>query len=230
MPPSYLFFLPFRRLFFFFKQNPAVDLIFSDIELGDGLSFELFEQLDLKIPAVFCTAYREYTLDAFRHFGIEYIVKPFQKRHVEQALLKYQDLATNFRNRPIDFSVLSNQIRHDYNQGSVSILVFEGDKIIPLNTNDIHLFYIREGKVHAYTTSDNVYPVTETLDELEKKLPYFFRANRQFLLSRKAVKDASQHFNRKLMINLHVQFHEQIIVSRLKVQAFLEWLSSASVQ
>ena len=102
-----------------------------------------------------------------------------------------------------------------------------GDKIIPLEGNKIALFYIEENTVFAYTFEQNKYLLSQKLDILEQTFyPTFFRANRQFLINRKAIKDASHYFNRKIVINLSLPFHEQIIVGKLKVTPFLNWLAN----
>lgn len=212
----------------FFGQKTSVDLIFSDIELGDGLSFEIFEPLRIKIPIVFCTAYEEYTLEAFKNFGIDYLVKPFQKAHVERALRKYQDLETNFNPAPTSYAKLSDALKSPNLAPPRSILVYQGDKIIPVAVAQIELFCIEEDQVYALLKTDLKYPLSDTLDTLETQFPHFFRANRQYLVSRRAVKDASHYFNRKLLINLHFPFSESIVVSRLRASAFLTWLAAES--
>ena len=210
----------------FFDQKLTVDLIFSDIELGDGLSFEIFEQFKIKIPIIFCTAYEEYALKAFKNFGIDYIVKPFRKAQVEKALLKYRDLKNNFQPSDINYSELSTALKSPEISQEKSILVYQGDKIIPITIDEIAMFFIFNEKVFALTESQKKYPLSERLEVLEQRFPNFFRANRQFLLNRMAVKDATQYFNRKLLVNLHVPFSESIVVSRLKAAAFLDWLAS----
>ena len=102
-----------------------------------------------------------------------------------------------------------------------------GDKIIPLEGNAIALFYIEDNAVFAYTFNQKRHLLSQKLDILEKTFhPTFFRANRQFLINRKAIKDASRYFNRKIVVNLTLTFNEQIIVGKLKVTAFLDWLAN----
>jgi DNA-binding LytR/AlgR family response regulator len=214
----------------FFSQKIPIDLIFSDIELGDGLSFDIFEQLQIKIPIVFCTAYEEYTLKAFKNFGIDYIIKPFQKAHVEEALLKYKDLETNFNSVAISYSHLLDTIQGTGSSHPQSLLIHQGDKIIPIAIDEIDLFFVENEQVYALVGKDQKYPIPDTLNVLEKSFPHFFRANRQFLISRRAVQDASHYFNRKLLINLRFPFSEPVVVSRLKAGAFLAWLAAKSHQ
>jgi two-component system, LytTR family, response regulator LytT len=212
----------------FFKTKPELDLIFSDIELGDGLSFEIFEKIQNKTPIIFCTAFNEYALQAFKTVGIDYLLKPFSKTTVEKALEKYHSLKERFTQQedvmPNLMSLLKNQL---FPSKVPSVIMQQGDKIIPLDGDKIALFYIEENTVFAYTFDKKTHILSQKLDVLEKTFrPTFFRANRQFLINRKAIKDASHYFNRKIVINLNLPFQEQIIVGKLKVAAFLDWLAN----
>jgi two-component system, LytTR family, response regulator LytT len=211
----------------FFKTKPDIDLIFSDIELGDGLSFEIFEKLKITTPIIFCTAYNQYALEAFKTVGIDYILKPFSKQSIENAILKYQNLREKLSNPNEDYSKLLEILKQKINPQTQSIIIHQGDKIIPLNTKDIALFFIEDDLVFAYTFDGKKSNISQSMDNLEKQFPIdFFRANRQFLVNRKAVKDASHYFSRKILINLNILFTEQIIVGKLKTTAFSNWLTS----
>jgi two-component system, LytTR family, response regulator LytT len=212
----------------FFKTKPDLDLIFSDIELGDGLSFEIFEKTQNKVPVIFCTAFNEYALEAFKTVGIDYLLKPFSKITVEKALKKYnslkEKLAPQKETLPNLMTLLKNQL---FPTKIPSVIMQQGDKIIPLDGDKIALFYIEDDYVFAYTFDQKSHILSQKLDVLEKTFsPSFFRANRQFLINRKAVKDASHSFNRKIEVNLLFPFKEQIIVGKLKVTSFLEWLAN----
>jgi two-component system, LytTR family, response regulator LytT len=212
----------------FFKTKPELDLIFSDIELGDGLSFEIFEKTQNKVPVIFCTAFNEYALEAFKTVGIDYLLKPFSKITVEKALEKYhslkEKLAPQKETLPNLMTLLKNQL---FPTKTPSVIMQQGDKIIPLDGDKIALFYIEDDYVFAYTFDQKSHILSQKLDVLEKTFsPSFFRANRQFLINRKAVKDASHSFNRKIEVNLLFPFKEQIIVGKLKVTSFLEWLAN----
>ena len=212
----------------YFKTKPELDLIFSDIELGDGLSFEIFEKINNRIPIIFCTAYNEYALEAFKTVGIDYLLKPFSKITVEKSLEKYHSLKERLTSQedtiPNLMSLLKNQL---FPIKTPSVIMQQGDKIIPLDGDKIAFFYIEDDYVFAYTFDQKSHILSQKLDVLEKTFsPSFFRANRQFLINRKAVKDASHSFNRKIEVNLLFPFKEQIIVGKLKVTAFLDWLAS----
>ncbi len=212
----------------FLKTNPQLDLIFSDIELGDGTSFEIFEKLQLKIPIIFCTAYNQYALDAFKTYGIDYVLKPFSRQSIENALLKFQTIKEELSSKEENYNDLMQVLKQKLNPKSQSVIVHQGDKIIPLNTKDIALFYISNESVFAYTFQGKKYVVSQNMESLEHSFtPDFFRANRQFLVNRTAIKDASLFFNRKIVINLSIPFEEQIAVGRLKVSAFTDWLQNS---
>lgn len=212
----------------YFKTNPILDLIFSDIELGDGLSFEIFEKINNRTPVIFCTAFNEYALEAFKTVGIDYLLKPFSKTTVEKALEKYHSLKEKLAPQndaiPNLMSLLKNQL---FPTKTPSIIMQQGDKIIPLEGEKIALFYIEDNVVFAYTFDQKKYLLSQKLDVLEHTFsPTFFRANRQFLINRKAIKDASHYFNRKIVVNLTLPYDEQIIVGKLKVTSFLDWLAN----
>lgn len=211
----------------FFKQNQNIDLIFSDIELGDGLSFEIFEKANVSIPVIFCTAYNEYALEAFKVFGIDYILKPFSKNTVGNALEKYFTIKDKFSIGNNEYSHLISALKNNLNPSKLpSIIIQQKDKILPISGENIAVLYIEDDYVFAYTFEQKTFIISQKLDSLEKTFsPFFFRANRQFLINRKAVKDASHHFNRKVLVNLNLPFKYQIIIGKLKITSFIDWLS-----
>lgn len=210
----------------FFMQNPELDLIFSDIELGDGLCFDIFEQFENKTPIIFCTAYEKYSLEAFKNAGIDYVLKPFNKLSIEKTLLKYKSLKEKLSKPRSDLDLVLSALKGKLYHSTPSVIVHQADKIIPVNGDDIALFYIDNMNTIAYTFNHSKYIVPQKLEALERLFaPAFFRANRQHLVNRKAVKDASQYFNRKLVINLTIAFSEQIVVGKLKAADFLKWLT-----
>ena len=212
----------------YLRQHANIDLIFSDIQLGDGLSFEIFESLQTEIPVIFCTAHDEYALKAFKTFGIDYILKPFSKEAVAGALNKYSRLSLNKNENSQDYGkILEQQKQYFKTVSGPSIILHQGEKIIPLDGEKIALFCIDHENVYAWTFEQKKILTHYKLDMLEKKFfPRFFRANRQFLINRKAVKEVSQHFHRKLQIHLTIPFLETILVGKEKVTSFLEWLSN----
>lgn len=212
----------------YFNKNEKPDLVFSDIQLGDGLSFEIFRVVPISTPVIFCTAYDEYALTAFKANGIDYILKPFTKKTVEAALQRYKELKYNFLENNAAYESITELLQKKTPQQDTSVLVYFKDKILPINTSDIALFYIENEITHLVTFNQKIYSVSKTMEELEKLSGRnFYRVNRKALINRKAIKDATQSFHRKLLINLSIPFipAEPITVSKLRVTDFLNWLS-----
>ena len=213
----------------YFKKDELPDLIFSDIQLGDGLSFEIFVEVSLAVPVIFCTAYDEYALDAFKANGIDYILKPFTIQTLDNALQKYERLKTIFSaDQTPQYDALMQLLVNRETQTAASVLVYHQDKIIPIKLEDIAMFYLANEITHLLTFSGKTFYPNKNLDELEKLSGNsFFRANRQFLVCRKAIVDVSSFFSRKLSLNLSIPFAEKIIVSKGKASQFLNWLAKA---
>lgn len=214
----------------YFQDNESPDLIFSDIQLGDGLSFEIFVTVPISTPVIFCTAYDEYALDAIKANGIDYILKPFTRQTLDKALQKYLQLKKIFSADPIpQYEALLKLLSGNEVQKTASILVYHQDKIIPINLEDIALYYLSNEITHLLTFSGKTYYPNKNLDELERLSGgSFFRANRQYLICRKSIIDVSSFFSRKLSLNLNIPFPEKIIVSKGKAPLFLKWLTKGS--
>lgn len=209
----------------YFKNHPEPDLIFSDIQLGDGLSFDIFDEVSVKAPIIFCTAYDEYALQAFQQNGIDYVLKPFSAEAIQSALDKYQRFTDVF-SRPMDqLKELRTLLGQNTRPISSSILVYHREKIIPIKIADIAVFYIENQMTHLVTFDEKTYYLNKTLDQLERKCgPDFFRANRQYLINRQAVREASHHLSRKFTVKLNVPLPKSINVSKEKLPDFLAWL------
>lgn len=204
----------------FFAKPQKIDLIFSDIQLGDGLSFEIFKQCELNIPVIFCTAYDEYAIEAFKVNGVDYILKPYSEEKIREAVEHYEKLKLSFSSD----AGLSNAISELLPSES-TILVHHKEKIIPLKINEIALAHIRNEMVYLKTFSGENFLINKSLDELEDLLgENFYRANRQFIVNRAVVKDVTTFLSRKYSVNLTIPFQEQIMVSKEKMTSFLKWL------
>ena len=183
----------------YFQNNTAPDLIFSDIRLGDGLSFEILK--DLTSPVIFCTAYDEYALNAFKTNGIDYIMKPFTLTSVSDALNKFKSLAK------IGEDVIKKQyesIKRLFADNvkpvkETALLIRYKDKIIPIKTESVALFNLNHTMVTMITLDGSTYYPSQTLEELEHMIgDDFFRVNRQYLVSRKAIVNVASLLSRKL--------------------------------
>lgn len=212
----------------YFKNNPQPDLIFSDIQLGDGLSFEIIKAVPLHVPVIFCTAFNEYALDAFKANGIEYILKPFSGNELEAALGKFQNMQ----------KLMSGQLAQQYQKAmetisnlqqpvSETIMVKYRDRLLPFTLDKIALFYVEAETTVMHAHNGKSYILTESLEDLEKRTnKFFFRMNRQQLVNRNAIIDVTDYFPRKLKVNLVFPFHKDVFVSREKRSKVLAWLAS----
>lgn len=211
----------------YFQQNDMPDLIFSDIQLGDGESFDIYRTVEVSAPVIFCTAYDEYALQAFKTNGIEYILKPFTNASIADAIRKYNNLRRQFSGAVIDNP--ANTIAETVQQHTskpAAILVYYKDKIVPVRLESIVLFYIEKETLYLMTFDRQHYYLKKSLEDAEQLCGNdFFRVNRQFLVNRKAIKDASHYVARKLSVNLSVPFKEVITISKEKAPQFLAWLS-----
>ncbi len=212
----------------YFSKQQHIDLVFSDIHLGDGLSFEIFKAIDIKTPIIFCTAYDNYAIQAFKANGIDYILKPIDKNSILEALEKFERISQPATQANSMMTGLLEMFKNSKDESGRSILVHHKDKIIPVKLNDISVFYIRNESTWIIDEHGKTYPISETLDTIEQmNAPFLFRANRQCIVNRKAVKDATQHFARKLIVNLTIPFQEQISISKERSSVFLKWLENS---
>jgi DNA-binding LytR/AlgR family response regulator len=212
----------------FFKVAPDLDLIFSDIQLGDGLSFSLFETTENKAPVIFCTAYDEYALHAFKAAGIDYILKPFTVKSIAASLAKYKDLKEKLSKDSPSYKNIGELFSNAKTQEQRSVLVYHKEKITPVRIENIAIFYLQHELTNLVTFDKQHYFINHTLEELEKITSgQFYRANRQYLVNRSAVRDVSQYFGRKLLINLTIPFSEKITVGKVKANLFLTWLANS---
>lgn len=218
----------------FFGNDPKIDLIFSDIQLGDGLSFQIFKEVSIAAPIVFCTAYDNYLLEAFKTNGIDYILKPISNSAVEQTIEKYfglqrqltQGVSKSSMGTEGVYSALIGQMQTNNN----AVIVYHHDRIIPLSSEEIALCYIEYENVFIKTFDAKEYTVNKSLDDLEKLLGnVFFRANRQNLVHRKALRHASYTLSRKLSLELCMAHEAKVYVSREKASVFLRWLEAKDV-
>ena len=208
----------------YFRSAPQLDLVFMDIHLADGSSFRIFDSVDVATPIIFTTAYDQYAIDAFKVNSIDYLLKPINEQDVTRAIEKWQHLASIERNDYASRVVEVAQNRH----AEQAFLVHFRDKIIPLHTKDVAFFHTFEERVTAYCYGGDKYPIELTLEALQSKLPSkdFFRANRQFIISRKAVKDISVWFGSRLSANLTIETPERIVIPKARVHDFKDWLKA----
>ncbi|GAA3621838.1 LytR/AlgR family response regulator transcription factor [Flavivirga jejuensis] len=210
-----------------FQNNVHPDLIFLDIQLSDGLSFEIFESIDIKSAVIFTTAYDEYALQAFKLNSIDYLLKPIDENDLAIAVEKYQERTPQKQAVTLDFNdikkLLVNPIDREYKK-RFSVKVGQHLKLI--NIDDIECFYSENKGTYLYTTEGRNYLLDTTLEHLENELEpqTFFRINRKFFVNIHAIKDMVSYTNSRLQIKLKSYNEQDVIVARERVKEFKAWL------
>ncbi len=210
-----------------FRKHKVPDLIFSDIQLSDGVSFLIFQEVRVNAPIIFCTAFDEYLMEAFDTNAISYLLKPINREQINAALDKYSSMQEVFQAKtPLEkVGTLISQLNYQYKS---SLLINYGDKIIPIKMENIACFYWEETRLLIITGDNQQFYYNSSLDEIQKQLnpDLFYRGNRQFIINRTFVTGAERYFTRRLIAKLSVETPEKIIISKEKSSAFLEWLSN----
>ena len=221
-----------------FNEHQMPDLVFMDIHLADGSAFEIFDHISITCPIIFTTAYDEYALRAFKVNSVDYLLKPIGKEDIEHAFGKLENLQelttdkdshTSSTGKEDELLHLIHSLKKLENYKTHFLIPMKGDKLLPISVDMIQLFYIKDCQVKAVLTDGTEHYFPQTLDELTDCLSptLFFRANRQYLVSREAIKDIDLWFNSRLSINLrYTGITEKILVSKARVTEFKEWFSS----
>jgi DNA-binding LytR/AlgR family response regulator len=204
------------------QQHEMPQLIFMDIELTDGLSFKIFEQVNITCPVIFCTAYDEYWQEAFEHNSIDYLLKPIKQDKLEAALGKYEKLKQYF-------SVNLQHLLKTQKQGNgykKRFLVKRGTDYISIKTEDIAYFYAAHKLVCMVDAKGQKFILDESLSDMEQELDpsLFYRVNRKYLVQITAIQKIKSFSKGKLMLELQPHTQEEIIVSQENAAAFKEWM------
>lgn len=212
------------------KQNPKPDIGFFDIRLADGDSFKIFEQIKIDFPIIFTTAYDEYALKAFKVNSIDYLLKPIDKVSLDVALNKYKSIYKNNGSTDNENLIkLIEELRlNEPKKFKKNLLVYIRDQILPIAVEDIAYFYLENEQVYCITHKKEKYIIDQSLDKINGQLnpEDFFRVNRQYIISRKAIKTAVIHFQRKLKLNLLPSPNEEVIIGKTKTTAFKNWFGA----
>ncbi|MBZ9729323.1 LytTR family DNA-binding domain-containing protein [Salegentibacter sp. JZCK2] len=210
-----------------FKENPEPDLVFLDIQLSDGISLEIFEQVKISSAVIFTTAYDEYALKAFKLNSVDYLLKPIDEEELGNAVNKFKE--NYHKNSPqIDFNafrkILETGSKPDY-KSRFTIRVGQHLKIIA--ANEICCFYSENKASYLTTTTGRNYLVDISLENLEKELDpeKFFRINRKSILNIDCIEDIISYTNSRLEVKLNTFKDFQLIVSRERVRDFKTWIS-----
>ncbi|RFZ90248.1 DNA-binding response regulator [Mucilaginibacter conchicola] len=209
------------------SANGQPDLIFMDIQLADGLSFEIFKEVKITCPVVFCTAYDEYSLDAFKSNGVDYVLKPFSKDDIQNALTKVDELKNFFQQKGVpDLGELLG--RFSVPEGKTTFLVFKNNKYATIQTEDIAYFYIRNESTSIMCFNKQEYAINQSLDQVAGAVSakQFFRLNRQYLINFRAINEVEHYFMRKLYVKLTIETSEKLLINKEKSHSFLAWMEN----
>ncbi|WP_183572409.1 LytR/AlgR family response regulator transcription factor [Mucilaginibacter sp. X5P1] len=212
-----------------FSGGIQPDLVFMDIRLADGESFEIFDQVKINTPVIFVTAHDEHAIRAFQVNTIDYLLKPVEAAALEKALAKFHAYAPVTSNiiallKSLNADSMAAEPRRNF---KARFLVRSGDKFIPVSTNDVSYFSFENKLSFLHLANGTRYMADQTMDELEAALDpgLFFRLNRQYIVSFEAVKTVHNFFNGKLKVYLHALPEDGIMVSRYRANLLKEWLN-----
>lgn len=211
-----------------FHKNEHPDLILLDIQLSDGLSFEIFEQVEVNSAIIFTTAYDEYALKAFKLNSIDYLLKPIDEDELKIAIDKFKANQPKTQNIQVDLEqirkLLVNPLDKSYKE-RFTIKIGQHLKMIPVD--EIECFYSENKGTYIFTSSKRDYLIDNSLEELERLLDpkKFFRVNRSFYVNINCIKDIISYTNSRLKVFLNSYSEQEIIVSREKVKNFKYWIN-----
>jgi two-component system, LytTR family, response regulator len=206
-------------------KNPQPDLILMDVQLADGLCFEIFDKIKVESPVIFTTAYNEYALRAFKVNSIDYLLKPIDKTELKASLLKYQKLSGSsaIKLKPELLQQVMAMIKNPYKSRFV---VKIGEHIKAIDIDDVAYFYINDKSSFLRTLKGRDFAIDSSLDQLEKEIDpaRFFRVNRKFLIALQHINDIIAYSGSRLKLIITCADKEEILVSREKVSEFKKWL------
>ena len=210
-----------------FQNNKHPDLIFLDIQLSDGLSFEIFEEIQVKSAIIFTTAYDEYALKAFKLNSIDYLLKPLDEDELKSAVDKFKDNQTKQSDVKVNIDdirkLLINPVDRKFKK-RFTIKVGQHIKII--HVDEIECFYSENKATYIHTNSNRNYLIDDSLEHWQEQLnpENFFRVNRTFIVHINAIKDMVSYTNSRLQIKLNSYSEQDVIVARERVKDFKAWL------
>lgn len=210
------------------SENSPPDLLFLDIQLSDGLSFEIFNKIKVKIPVIFTTAYDEYAIRAFKVNSVDYLLKPIKQAELNAALQKYEEVAAsaNTAQQVLTFEQVKQLIKVHSNEYKKRFMVKTGEVIRQVRVEEIAYFSAEDNEVVLVTKNNNRFIVDYSLDQLVPLLDpgNFFRANRSYIVSNDAISKISKYFNSRLHLELSPSTGDMVLISRVKVPEFLKWI------
>jgi len=206
-----------------FSKNPAPDLIFCDIQLADGISFEIFEQVKLSTPIIFTTAYDQYAIKAFQVNAIDYLLKPVDPEELARSISKFK---ANQLKQSLDFEAIKAMLAPKVANFKTRFLVKYGEKIQSIAVEEIAFLYSEARVTFLQTTSGKQFVLDQTLEQVESQVDpaLFFRLNRKYLCSFPSISEIFTYSNSRLKVKLNNCSDEDILISREKTADFKTWL------
>jgi len=210
-----------------FQNNPHPDLIFLDIQLSDGLSFEIFENITIKSAVIFTTAYDEYALRAFKLNSIDYLLKPIDEEDLETAIEKFKARNLSTPNLSLDFEMIKKMLVNPVDRTYKKRFTIKmGQQLKMINIEEIECFYSENKGTYLHTFDNRDYLLDHTLEQLETEIDpkEFYRVSRKFIIPMKGIKEIQMHSNSRLKVILPSYNEDEVIVARERVNDFKEWL------
>ena len=209
------------------RLHPEVDLVFMDIHLTDGLSFEIFKLVDLKSPVIFTTAYDEYALQAFKVNSIDYLLKPIEPAELKKAIERFMEQCTNPSG---DYLAQLKSLAQQFKPANYrsSFLVSYRHKMMMVDVREVAYIFVKERGVFLKKRDGQEYLLDFYLDDLEHQLDpnQFYRANRQYLVSRGSISEIETYFNGRLILKMRPESSTSVIISKTKASDFKRWADS----
>ena len=210
-----------------FQNNPHPDLIFLDIQLSDGLSFEIFETITIKSAVIFTTAYDEYALRAFKLNSIDYLLKPIDEDDLETAVNKFKARNSAAPNLSLDFEMIKKMLVNPTDKSYKKRFTIKmGQQLKMIGIEEVECFYSENKGTYLHTFENRNYLLDHTLEQLETELDPkdFYRVSRKFIIPMKGIKEIQMHSNSRLKVILPTYKDDEVVVARERVNDFKEWL------
>lgn len=210
-----------------FSNNKHPDLIFLDIQLSDGLSFEIFENINITSSVIFTTAFDEYALKAFKLNAIDYLLKPIDDDDLQTAVTKFQSNHTQVNPMQMDFESIKKMLQNPFEKSfKTRFTVKIGQHLKIIDANDIECIFSENKGTYIHTIENRNYLIDSTLEVLENELDpkKYFRVSRKFIIPLRSIKEIVLYYNSRLKVILPTYKDDEVIVSREKVQEFKIWL------
>ena len=210
-----------------YLKTKTPDLIFLDIELADGSSFEIFDLVEIKSPIIFTTAYNQYAMQAFEVNSVDYLLKPITQESIIKALANLKKMKETFSYQLLKQSLSELQMKGETKKYKTSFLVKSGDSLIPVTQEQIAYFFASNKWVYLVTKNASEHLVNYSLNEIEGLLnpAIFFRIARNYMVKRDAITKLTPYFKGQVTVEINPKSKEQIVVSRVRTRELKQWLS-----